>query len=179
MFFRERQQVIICVVAGVIVSVFMLFWYLPLHKKMKAIRQAGAEQSLVIEKGNADSKKLPLINEQLLELQTRLEKYEANIPEQNTFGGFLGRIADLMNQNNLKEQEITPGEEIKTDKFHCIPITMRCKGRLEQIFKLYHQLQNLDRLVRIELVKLSNDNSFSGQITMETKAYIYYRAKAG
>lgn len=179
MFFRERQQVIICVVAGVIVSVFMLFWYLPLHKKMKAIRQAGAAQSLVIAKGNADRKKLPLINEQLLELQTRLKNYEANIPEQNTFGGFLGRIADLMNQNNLKEQEITPGEEIKTDEFHCIPITMRCKGKLEQIFKLYRQLQTLDRLVRIELVKLSNDNSFGGQISMETKAFIYYRAKAG
>lgn len=179
MFFRERQQVIICIVAGVVASVFMLFWYLPLHKKMKAVRQARAEQSLVIAKGDADCRKLPLINEQLYELQSRLENYEANIPEQNTFGGFLGRIADLMNQNNLKEQEITPGEEIETDKFHCIPITMRCKGKLEQIFKLYHQLQTLDRLVRIELVKLSNENNFNGQISMETKAFIYYRAKAG
>lgn len=165
--------------AGVVVCVFMLFWYLPLRKKIKAIRQTKAAQSVVIAKGAADSRKLPLMNEQLLELQARLANYEANIPEQNTFGGFLGRIADLMNENNLTEQEITPGEEIKADKFNCIPVTMRCKGKLTQIFKLYRQLQRLDRLVRIELVKLSNDSDFSGQVSMETKAFIYYRAKTG
>ena len=179
MFFRERQQITICVVAGVGVCVFMLFWYLPLHKKIKAIRQTKAAQSVVIAKGAADSRKLPLMKEQLLELQARLANYEANVPEQNTFGGFLGRIADLMNENNLTEQEITPGEEIKADKFNCIPVTMRCKGKLTQIFKLYRQLQRLDRLVRIELVKLSNDSDFSGQVSMETKAFIYYRAKTG
>ena len=179
MFFRERQQITICVVAGVVACVFMLFWYLPLHRKIKAIRQTKAAQSLVIAKGAADSKKISIIKEQLLELQTRLANYEANIPEQNTFGDFLGRIADLMNENNLTEQEITPAGEIKSDKFNCIPVTMRCKGKLGQIFKLYRQLQRLDRLVRIELVKLSNDSDFNGQVSMETKAFIYYRANAG
>ena len=165
--------------AGVVVCIFMLFWYLPLHKKIKAIRQTKAAQALAIAKGAADSKQLPMMKEQLLELQARLANYEANIPQQNTFGGFLGRIADLMNENNLTEQEITPEGEIKADKFNCIPVTMRCKGKLIQIFKLYRQLQRLDRLVRIELVKLSNDSNFSGQVSMETKAFIYYRAKAG
>jgi len=179
MFFRERQQITICIVAGVVVCVFMLFWYLPLHRKIKAIRQTKAAQSLTIAKGAADNRQLPLVKEQLQELKTKLANYEANIPEQNTFGGFLGRIADLMNENNLTEQEITPGEEIKADKYNCIPVTMRCKGKLSQIFQLYRQLQTLDRLIRIELVKLSNDTDFSGQVSMETKAFIYYRTKTG
>lgn len=179
MFFRERQQITICVVAGVVVCIFMLFWYLPLHKEMKVIRQAKAAQSLVIAKGATDSKQLPLMKEQLLELQAKLGNYEANIPEQNTFGGFLGRIADLMNENNLQEQEITPGEEIKADQFNCIPVSMSCKGKLVQIFKLYRQLQTLDRLIRIEQVKLSNDTGYNGRVSMETKAVIYYRTKVG
>jgi len=179
MFFRERQQLTICVVAGVVVCVFMLFWYLPSHKKMKAIRQAKTAQSLAIAKGAADSRQLPLMKEQLLEMQAKLGNYEASIPEQNTFGGFLGRIADLMNENNLQEQEITPGEEVKADQFNCIPVSMHCKGKLVQIFKLYRQLQTLDRLIRIEQVKLFNDTGYNGQVSMETKAVIYYRAKVG
>jgi Tfp pilus assembly protein PilO len=179
MLFRERQQIMICVMAGVAVCLFLLFWYLPLHKQMKAVRQAKAEQTLMISKGAADSRQLPLMEEHLHELQKRLGNYEANIPDQNTFGGFLGRIADLMNQNNLKEQEITPGEVIKTDKFNCIPVNISCKGKLTQIFKLYQQLQALDRLIRIERVKLSNDSDYKGQVSMETKAVIYYRAKVG
>ena len=159
--------------------VFMLFWYLPLHEKMKAVRHAKAAQSLAIAKGASDSRQLPLIKEQLLQLQAGLGNYEANIPEQNTFGEFLGKITDLMNENNLQEQQITPGEEVKTDQFNCIPVSMHCKGKLVQIFKLYRQLQTLDRLIRIEQVKLFNDTGYNGQVSMETRAVIYYRAKVG
>jgi Tfp pilus assembly protein PilO len=177
--FGQRQQVIICVVAVAIVCVFLLFWYLPLHNQMKTIRQTEDAQALLIAKGAADSKQLPLLKEQLLQLQARLGNYETNIPEQNTFGSFLGRITDLMNQNNLKEQEVKPSEEVKTDKLNCIPVSIRCKGELAQIFRLYRQLQTLDRLIRIEQIKLSNDGKYKGQVSMETKAVIYYRAKVG
>ncbi len=179
MFFRERQQLTICVVAGVTVCVFMLFWYLPLCRKMKVVNQVKTAQTLAIVKGAVDSKQLPLLKEQLLKLRARLVKYEANIPEQNTFGGFLGSVTDLMNENNMKEQEVTPGEEVKADQFNCIPVSIRCKGELAQIFKLYRQLQRLDRLIRIEQVKLSNDGDYKGQVSMDTKAIIYYRAKVG
>ena len=177
MYFRERQQIMICVVAGVIVCFFMLFVYLPLHRQMKAVRQTKAAQTLAIAKSAADSKQLPMMKEQLIELQARLASYEANIPEQNTFGGFLGKITDLMNENSLKEQEITPGDVIKADRFNCIPVSMNCKGNLTQIFNFYRQLQALDRLVRIEQVKLSNGSNYNGRVSMETKAVIYYRAK--
>jgi hypothetical protein len=40
-------------------------------------------------------------------------------------------------------------------------------------------LQTLDRLIRIEQIKLSNDGKYKGQVSMETKAVIYYRAKVG
>jgi Tfp pilus assembly protein PilO len=146
---------------------------------MKAVRQIKAAQAIAIAKGEGDSKKLPLMKEQLLELRARLESYEKNIPEQNTFGGFLGKVADLMNENSLKEQQITPGDVIKADQFNCIPVSMNCKGNLAQIFNFYRQLQALDRLVRIEQVKLTNDSNYKGQVSMETKAVIYYRARIG
>lgn len=159
--------------------VFMLFVYLPLHKRMKAVRQTKASQRLVIAKGAADSRQIPLLKKQLLEMRNELGNFKANIPEKNTFGEFLGSVTDLMNENNLKEQEVTPGREVKAEKFNCIPVNIRCKGELVQIFELYRQLQALDRLVRIEQVKLSNDSNYNGQVSMETKAIIYYRTKVG
>ena len=80
---------------------------------------------------------------------------------------------------DLKEVEVEAAEEVKADEFNCIPVRIRCKGELAQIFKLYRQFQTLDRLIRIEQVRLSNDNDFNGQVSMETKAIIYYRAKVG
>ncbi len=179
MLFRKRQQLMIFVVAGVTIGGFGLFRYLPLRRRMKAARQTKVAQTLTIAKGIADGKQLPLLKEQLLELQRELENYEANIPERSDIGMFLHRIADLMNEHNLSEQVIEPRKEVKSEELNCIPVNMKCKGRLTQIFEFYRQLQGMDRLIRIEQVKLFNDSDYSGEVAMEAKAVIYYRAQAG
>jgi len=177
--FREKQQVIICVIAGVIVCVFVLFWYLPLRQRIKALGQVKATQTLAVARHDADGKRLPMLKEHVQQLSSKLGNYEAKIPQQGALGPFVRRIADLMNEHNLKEQVITPGGEIETDRFNCTPVRMQCKGKLEQVFKFYQRLQALDRLVRIEQVKLSNDSGYNGEVSMETRAVIYYRARVG
>lgn len=179
MLFGRSQQIAICVVAGAIICVFIIFWYSPLRKKMRLVKLAKAEQIIMIAKGMADAEQVPVLQEQLQKLQIELQDYESKIPDQRDFGAFLGRITNLMNEHNLKEQSIEPGEIIAADKFNCIPVNMRCKGRLTQLFNFYDRLQDFDRLVRIERVKLSNDAGYSGQVSMETKAIIYYRAGIG
>ena len=173
--FREKQQILIFCLAGILVAGFLLFGYLPLHKRLKALKQARAEQELVIAKASAESRQLPAFEERLLQLQRATQNYERQVPGQRDLGAFLHRIADLMNEQNLKEQLIQPGEEIEAEKLNCIPVNMQCKGRLKQIFEFYRRLQELDRLVRIEQVKLVNDGDFNGQVGMQTKASIYYR----
>ena len=74
---------------------------------------------------------------------------------------------------------IEPRKEIKAEKLNCIPVNMRCKGRLTQIFEFYRRLQTMDRLIRIEQVKLFNDSDFGGEVGMEAMAFIYYRAEVG
>ena len=175
----RSQQIAIGVVAGAITCVFVIFWYLPLRKKMRLIKVAKAEQVVMIAKGMADAGQVPVLREQLQKLRVELEDYESKIPDQRDFGSFLGRITDLMDEHDLKEQSIEPGEIIAADKFNCIPVSMQCKGRLTQLFNFYDRLQDLGRLVRIEQVKLFNDAGYNGQVSMKTKAIIYYRAGVG
>ena len=44
-----------------------------------------------------------------------------------------------------------------------------------EIFEFFKGLQSLERLVRIEEVKLMNDAGFSGEVTLDTRAVIYFR----
>jgi Tfp pilus assembly protein PilO len=97
------------------------------------------------------------------------------VPAQKSIGEFLQQIADLMSQYNLSEQVVAPSREIKGDSLNCIPIDVQCKGKLAQMFDFYKRLQDLDRLVRIERVTLTNDTDLSGQVSMQTQAVIYYR----
>lgn len=177
MFIRDKQQITICVAAVVIIGGFILLRYLPLNSEIKKIDEQMSAQRLVIAKGASDGEQLPLFEEQLKKLQGELESYERNIPEKRDLGLFLSRIADLMNENNLSEQIIEPREEIRGEEFCCIPLDIKCKGTLAQMFKFYQRLQGMDRLIRIEQVKLTNDSSFSGNVNMQTKAVIYYHAE--
>ncbi len=179
MWFREKKQVSICIVAVMFIADFMLFGYLPSYKRIKEVEQAREKQKFAIARASSQAVQLPALKEQMLKLQGEVANYESNVPAQRDLGVFLHKIASLMNEHNLSEQQVRPGEEIKTDKLNCIPVNMQCKGRLSQIFEFYRRLQGMNRLVRIEQVELTNDNDFSGQVTMQTKATVYYRAKAG
>lgn len=173
--FLERKQIAIYVSAGVMIMAFMLFRYLPLRKAIKTVEQTKNAQKLAISKASIEKVQLPTFKDRLLNLQQKVGDYEANIPAQRDLGIFLQQIADLMSKQNLKEQVVAPGKEIETTKLNCIPVSVQCKGKLDQIFGFYKLMQELDRLVRIEQVKLINDNDFSGDVGMQTELVIYYR----
>jgi Tfp pilus assembly protein PilO len=178
MLFQERKQIVICISAGMIVAAFVLFRYLPLRQRIKAVEREKTAQTHAINKASMERVKLQLLKEQLLSLQTTVENYKANIPVKNDFGVFLQQIADLMGKHNLKEQVIAPGKEIAVKGLNCIPVDMRCKGTLAQVFEFQKQMQRLDRLVRIEHIELVNDSDFTGEVSLQTKVVIYYRPKS-
>lgn len=176
MLFRERRQTVIYVAAAIMVGGFVLFRYLPLRGKMRMTQQVKAAQTFAIVKASVESKQLPVLKEQLLKLQNRVANYELNLPAQRDIGAFLHEVADLMNEHNLKEQAVVLSDtKIEAGGLRCIPIDIQCKGKLAQLFEFYKQLQELDRLVRIERIELVNDSDFSGEVSMHTKVVIYYR----
>ncbi len=176
--FRERKQIIILVVAGVMVGGFVLLRYLPLRRERRAVMQAKAAQAFVLNKASLESSQFFTIRERLANIQKTAAKFEANVPAGRNLGGFLQEIANLMNELGLSEQQVQPGQETKTNNLNCIPVSMKCKGSLGQIFEFYKRVQTMDRLIRIEQVTLKNDNNFSGELSMQTKGIIYYRTKA-
>ena len=173
--FRERRQILILCLISAIAGGFVVFRYLPLQKKMKAIEQRRVVQTIAIAKASAESEQLPTLREQLLKLQRTVGNYERQVPDRRELGVFLQQITNLMNEQNLKKQVIAPAMEIKMERLVCIPVNMQCKGKLNQVFEFYKRLREMDRLVRIEQIKLVNEGDFSGEVSMQTKANIYYR----
>jgi Tfp pilus assembly protein PilO len=174
----KKKQVLICAVAVMLVVDFVWFGCLPLRKTMKSIKQTKTSLRLAIEKGIAGGRQLPMLKEQLQKLQQDASKFELNVPGQRDLGEFLQQLADLMTENNLREQSVAPQDETRAEGLGYIPIKIQCKGKLARIFEFYKRLQTLDRLVRVEQVNLANDSSFSGEVSMETKVVIFYRPEA-
>ncbi|MFC1675701.1 type 4a pilus biogenesis protein PilO [Planctomycetota bacterium] len=176
--FKNKQQIIIIAAAILMICVFSLVWYLPLQKRKNTIEQADTIQQLSIDNSVLQNNQLPTLKEQIEQFQVSIGNYDLHIPEYRDLGTFLQEIAELMNKHGLKKQVVNPNIEIQTDDLNCIPVTMQCNGQLSQIFEFFKSLQSLDRMVRIEQVTLINDKNFNGQVSMQTKAFIYYKAPA-
>ena len=177
MFVWKKQQVIILIVAALMAADFVFFGFLPLRKRLMTVNQAMTNQRLIIAKAATEQRQLSDLKEQLKELESTVRNYQVKVPADRDLGSFLQQIANLMSQHNLTEQVVAPGEEIKADKLNCIPLNMQCRGKLVQIFDFYRQLQRLDRVIRIESVKLVNSDDLSGQVSMQTRAVVYYTPK--
>ena len=85
-------------------------------------------------------------------------------------------VGSKMSDTKLSEQFIEHGTETQAGVLNCIPVNMRCKGKLTQLFEFHRALQRLDRSVRIEQVELVNEADFGGEVSMQTKAFIYYES---
>jgi Tfp pilus assembly protein PilO len=176
--FLEKKQILIFVVAIAGFGGFVLFRYIPMSRNISAVKTARAEQNLMVSKGISDQEQMQIFSDQLRRLQDKLVNYDAGIPKQKDLGRFLKTIAELMNGYNLKEQAIQPLDEIEADELICIPVSLGCKGKLTEIFGFFKKLQTLDRKIRIQHVKLTNGNDFSGELKMDTEIVIYYKPRA-
>ncbi|MHC4572814.1 MAG: type IV pilus inner membrane component PilO [Planctomycetota bacterium] len=175
----DRQQIMVFVMAGAMTGGFLLFRYLPLSEEKMIVEQTKAAQETAIAKARAESEQLPVLTRRLQELKSAVADYESKVPGNRDLGAFLQQIASMMHEHDLKDQLVQPGKEVRAEGLKCIPINMQCKGGLKQIFEFFGSLQSLDRLVRVEHVKLKNDSNFGGQVSMETKTFIYYRTGVG
>ena len=116
---------------------------------------------------------MPQLKAELEQLEMDAANYEARVPSTTQLGVFLQEMADVMNVCHLKGHLIEPGKEIKTNRLNCIPVNIKCTGKLKQIFDFFKSIENFDRAIRIESVQLSNDRDFTGEVKMKTRLYIY------
>ncbi len=171
---KAKQHLLIPVLIVVFAVGFALVRYWPLKHSRDSIEKKLISQREMIYQREIKQKQIPLLNTKLKGLEEKLKKFESQVPDDTQLGEFLGTIAELMDGFNLSEQQIAPEDEIETEKLSCIPVTMKCKGRLSQISEFYNSLQKLDRVIRVEKFQLKNDSDLAGVVSMEARAVIYY-----
>ncbi len=173
--FRVKQQVLVLIGAAVLVIGFVVFRYLPLYKNSASLKKEQLSHEVLIGRAQVKKAELPNLQVRLDELADKLADFDSRIPYDTQLGQFLGRVAALMDEHKLTEQQIAPHDDIESGQLVCTPVTMKCRGRLDQIHRFCQSLQGLDRAVRIEKFRLVNDSEYRGLLRMEAETVIYHR----
>ncbi len=173
----NKQQLWVLAIGGLFLVDFVLYGYLPSHERLQSLTEAKTHRMQMIATAEARSQTLPALVERLQETERCVTNYEQWIPTESALGLFLGQIAHIMTENRLSDQDVVFGKEVASDDLVCIPVHMKCAGDLEGIFGFFHDLQNLERFVRIERTTLTNAKGLTGALGMEADAVIFYRAE--
>lgn len=172
---RRKQQLWIYLVGLLFVADFAFYGYMPSHRRLRSLKEVRARQERTIETGRAQAKELPALKLRLKNVEKVVGHYEVYVPEEDSLGVFLQRIATIMTEHHLTDQVVTAGTETGSDGVNRIPVNVNCTGRLSDIYGFFRDFQAMDRLVRIEKAVLKNDSEFTGRVGMHTEAVIFYR----
>ena len=171
----DKQQLIILTLSAVILCGFGVFQYAPVIRQKHAIRDRMAKQDQLSETICSQSVLLPELKQQEKQLQKELIPFSKKVPQGRHFAQLWQQIADVMNECNLTDQLVQPGEELKSEQLCSIPLAFECQGSLEQLFAFFRAMENMDRLVRFEEVKLETGSDFSAVVKLNAKASVYYQ----
>jgi Tfp pilus assembly protein PilO len=170
----EKQQIIIIAAALVLTTSFTLLRFMPMAKRKAKLAEAKETTIIESESLKVKSASLESMRKELARLQSDLVNYDRQIPTGRNFAELWKQVAGVMKDHGLSEQLVKPETEIHGEIISCIPISLQCSGSLDQIFKLFDSLAQLDRLIRVEDVQLLNDSDYTGNVRMQAKANVYY-----
>jgi type IV pilus assembly protein PilO len=174
----DKQQLIILGLGAAILCGFGVFQYIPVIRQNHAIRSGMQQQDQLSETIRSQSALLPELKQQEIELQQELVPFNTKVPQERRFAQFWQQIADVMNECKLTDQLVQPGQELKSDQLCSIPLTLECQGSLEQLFAFFQAMENMDRLIRFEEVKLENGTDLNAVVKLYAKASVYYQSES-
>jgi len=170
----DKQQLIILALSAVILCGFGVFQYIPIARQKHAIGVQMKQQDQLSNMIYSQSVLLPELKHQEKQLLEELTPFSKKIPQGRNFAPLWQQIADVMNEYQLTDQLVQPGEELKSERLCSIPLTLECRGSLEQLFAFFQAMENMDRLVRFEEIKFENDSDFNAVVKLNAKANVYY-----
>lgn len=151
--------------------------YYPVYLQRKALKQILQKHSAKLDEIQAYSERLPILHQQVRELEPRAAEFARRFPEQREFSRLWRQIAEMMNRHHLSDQLVRPGTVFCNDSICYIPLEIQCRGTFEELFQFFRSLEQYDRLIRFEEVHLSNDETFTGQLTLKAQACVFYQSE--
>ncbi len=170
----DKKQILLIFVILVMIGIFFFMQYVP---TMEALQQAKNQQTQKeIQQAHAQSQlqNLPELRNQLNQLKDEVGNIDTRIPDRPQLGDFLQNVSSIMDKYSLSQQMVKPSQEQKIGDFASIPVDIQCSGNLNQIFDFFRDIEQNQRLFRLEQVRFENKD-FSGNIRIFAKGSIFYK----
>jgi len=111
-----------------------------------------------IAKGNTTARQLPQFQQQVAELQSRLENLRQVLPDEKDVADILRRIEGLAVKSNLRIQRFQPTKVVQQKLYAEIPYRLEAEGTYHNLGAFFDQISKFPRIINV------------GEISIKSKA---------
>lgn len=171
----DKQQTVLLASVLLLAAGIGVFRYLPLMRQRRVLDETVEQNRQVLKQIQTQRLREGQLAEELERMRAQTAAFDAKIPAGKSFAELWRQIADLMNQYNLDDQLVQPGQPIESEQLGSIPLTLSCRGTMQDMYAFFKAIEQWDRLIRFEKVELTNDSAFGGVVKLNGMAQLYYQ----
>jgi Tfp pilus assembly protein PilO len=123
---------------------------------------AAAEAELA--KPNGGPELIVSLEQELAQLRELADGGMTPIPPDADVAGLIGRLSRMFDDAQLGEREVTTGQPAQLDEASALPMSVSVQGPFPSILGVLMRIESLDRLVRIERLRLTGLHSRKGPV---------------
>jgi len=169
-------QVLVFVALSVAALAAFYYLYVTPAQNDMAVRQRQLDGLRAeIAKGQAVARRLPEFRSQVADLEARLERLKAILPEEKDAAEILRRIQTLAVQSSLEVKRFKPSAPV-TKQLHAeVPYTVEIEGGYHNLGLFFDRVSKLPRLINISEISIKGKDKQepSSTITAEFVATTY------
>lgn len=152
------------IIAGVVLIIVALSYFLLYKPKLKAIKQLEvtiSNQQKEIAKNEAKVAKLPQLKKLYAELDASLKILSAQLPEEKEVSNLLKQVSDYGTNSGLNFTYWKPGAKTmhQSGIVYVVPVDMKMKGTYHSLGEFFSKLSGMNRIININSIALKSSTA--------------------
>jgi Tfp pilus assembly protein PilO len=150
----KESWVVLAILAAMVLGATVVV-YLPQGRELEGIKSEIAQTQIDIETDAQQVASVPALVRQIETMRNQYKDFDRKLPKRKDLGEFLRQINGSIASENLTNQLIEPGNPVKEELFHTLPIIMRFKGSYMSMASFLNRIDNMERLTRVQKLVIS------------------------
>jgi type IV pilus assembly protein PilO len=167
---KGQKIAILAVIVVLLAALYFSFLFDPRSKEIAKLAEEVEIARNERDKKGQQAANLPRLQKDLSELEVKLKKAVAQLPNKKEMDELLRTIATKAQESGLEVLLFRPRGENYQDFYAEIPVEITVKGNFHDAISFFDEVGRLNRLINIDNIGFKNPTVAGDRVTVETSS---------
>ncbi len=187
-----KLNLAVVLVVCVLTIAFGLGLLRPGLSELRACQDQIADEQAKVQESQNQLGSIGDLYASIMQLDEEVRNFRVRLPVERRFGEFLSELSRSLDNSRITDYMVQPKPVLKVEALtlpeslklaagmSILPVNVSFRGTFAQAFEFLSEVEQLPRLVRVEALKLINDENRPGKVSVEVTLHTYqYEGNSG